>query len=334
MVEATQNKVQVITEESIRYSSLSGDDLKTEEQLAQLEISIKDCTVGFNSMNQKTPEYGHSIQIILPEDSEFVAQDKTLRRKYADMRATKDPNVESYKGMVKFVTQEDVLKKRFKADMVGRGYMTFQLSEKKILDEQYEDLGDGKFKGKYLTKVADSKSGTVKVIYKCKNDQYTGEPIKPEVFKINADGQKETTFVNPKTKQEQGLYLSGGDTVSIKIRPYETHSSKDSSWSLRYNILTIEQTQSSYTGTGSSKSSQVAQGADDDMLSSIFGITETVTASKKVDAPATKAVKEEVASDPIPKKEVKAKTIAATVDVSDIDLSELDDLDSMMDMGE
>ena len=333
MAEATQAKVEVITEEGIRYSSLSGDDLKTDEQLAQLEITIKDCTIGFNSMNQKTPEYGHSIQIILPEGSDFVATDKTFRRKYADMRATKDPNVESYKGMVKFVTQEDVLKKKFKSDMLGRGYMTFQLSEKKILDERYEALEDGKFKGKYLAKVADSKSGTVKVIYKCKNDQYTGEPIKPEVFKIDEDGQKVTTFVNPKTKQEQGLYLSGGDTVTVKIRPYETHSTKDNSWALRYNILEIEQTKTSYVSTGSSKSSQVAQGADNDILSSIFGITETVVSSKKVDAPATKSVKEEVVSDPIPKKETKTKAVAS-VDVSDIDLSELDDLDSIADMGE
>ena len=348
--------VGVIVEEGIRYSSLtSNENTKTREQLAETEITVKNCRLGFSSMTQKQPKNGHSVQIILsgspedltvsnlvrehaniPADATFTDADKAIRKTMADKLAKTDRSVEFVIGSLVPVTQDGILKGYFKNNELGLDTLNIQLSNKKYLDEHYEVQKDGTFKGKYLNDLKDAKSDVVKILYKCTNDQSTGEPIKPEVFKIDSDGNKITTFINPKTKEEQNIYISSGDIVTAVLRPYLMKRSTDNKYVMKYNLLSLEITESSYkcsSSSGSKTSSQVAQGVSSDILSDVFGITETVVSSKKVDAPATKAVKEEVVSSPVPKQE-KVKTVAATVDISDIDLSGLDDLDSMMNMGE
>lgn len=354
----TKDKVEVIYEEGIRYSSLTANaNTRTKEQLADTEITIKNCRLGFSSLNQKQPVKGHSVQIVLSENSEdltisnlvresssipvdanFFEADKLIRKKAAESLAKVDRTVEFVKTSLVPVTQDNVLKGYFKQAEVGYSTLNIQLSNRKLLDEQFEQDEEGNFKGKYLNDIKEAKSKTIKAFYKCVNDKSTGEPIKPEVFKIDDDGNKVTSFVNPKTKVEQGLYVSGGDVVTVVLRPYIEQRSTDKIYVMKYNLLSIEITQSGYKGssTGSATSSQVAQGVSDDVLADVFGITETVVSAKKVDAPSTKTIKEEAVSNPIPEEKPKAKvkTVAATVDISDIDLSELDDLDSMMDMGE
>ena len=353
MTQAT--KVEVIYEDGIRYSSLTANEnTRTDEQLVDTEITIKNCRLGFSSLNQKQPPKGHAIQIVLSDNSEdvtiskavressgisedtnFADADKLIRKKAADSLAKSDRTVEFVKTSLSPITQDQVLKGYFKQAEVGGSTLNVQLSNRRLLDEQYEQDEDGNFKGKYINDIKEARSNTVKAFYKCVNDKSTGEPIKPEVFKIDESGNKVTSFINPKTKQEQDLYVSGGDVVTVVVRPYIERRSTDKIYVMKYNLLSMEITASGYKGSSNSaKSTQVAQGVSDDVLADVFGITETVTASKKVDAPSTKAVKEEAKSNPIPKKEAKTKTVAATVDVSDIDLSELDDLDPMMDMGE
>ena len=70
-------------------------------------ISIQGAEVRNSSLTQKTPKFGHSIQLLV--DEEFVQKDRQIRAYFTQQRQLSDPNCENYKGQVKIISKKDVL---------------------------------------------------------------------------------------------------------------------------------------------------------------------------------------------------------------------------------
>jgi len=317
---AETKKVNYIFDESIKYNTLNLDSPVDANKLPV--YTIKNCEVGFNSLNQKRPPKGHSLQVFI-NDEEFVAQDKKLRDSFAKARAVKDVNVEFYKSSIVRINQADYLECKSKGknyiteDMVGRANTFFGLTTRKLVDVA---------SGKFIQDVDKATGEDVEVRYYATQDKFTGEPIKPEIFKINTTtGEKEYTFNNPKTKLSTPHYLNQGDLVDINVRIFESFDSIKNIWSLKYNPVSIEIVKTKFEAGGGSESTYKAESADLDVLSSVFGITETVDSSKANKAKSSKvAQKETKEEDVLPKTEkVKEEKV---VETSDVEFPSVDDL--------
>lgn len=323
--DAQKTKYKMTFDEEIKYSKLTLDNAIDGDKLPT--YVIKDCQVGFSSLTQKRPEYGHTIQIILPEGTDFVEQDRARRKSFASAQSAIDPNIEVFDSMVKIITSSDVTKKKMSESLVGRANMFFQMTNKK-----YKDVKTGKF----IKDLKTVDEGTeVQVIYFAKNDQFTGEPFKPEIFKYGENGNKVHTFVSKKDGAEKPLYVGKNDIVNIHVREYASHNSKDNKWSLKYNLLAVEIVKTDFEQGGGEGSGYTAEGPNMSVLSAVYGITESVDPSKAKSAESSKVAKstEVKAEESLPKADaVKKESKKAETKIDPATKNALDSLAQGLDL--
>ena len=200
---------------------------------------------------------------------------------------------------------------------------------------------DGKDKFTKIDK-AEKAIGTPVVKYFRVIDKFTGKGINPEVFKFE-NGEKVTSFISPKTKQETPLYVNKGDTINITIRPFGVKNNNTGEFSLKYNLLKIEIVQTAWdkgigrTGGGSSKVKEATDVVAFEDLDDIFGGTSATTTTKTEEKPKATPKAE---SKPEPKQEpkveaTKSETTTDETDDVEIDFSALADMDmSSLNLGE
>lgn len=317
--------------------------------LEQIPVfSIENCEVLNSSLGVPTPKFGHNIQIMLPADNTLQAVDRQIRNNYLVEVQKDNPNIEFIKGSLNIVSKADVLNGKFDEKLLNRAFINFNISSACMLDEYVDEEGTTKYKKINNAKEA---KGTPVVKYFRAIDQFTGEGIDPEIFKYDNEANKVTTFYNKKTKQEMPIYLSKGDIVNIKLRPYGVKNQKTDELSLRYNILSIEQVQTAWdrgigrTGGGSGSVKDAPDSVNINSLSSIFGGISTVApattpiqvatpkaepVAQKVEAPKTE-VKTEA------KVEVKPEPVVEqpqTSEVPTLDFSALANLGAGLNLGE
>lgn len=295
-------------------------------------FTLENCEILNSSLGSQSPKFGHNVQILLPNGSNFVQVDRTMRNNYLTSAQEKNPNLEIIKGSLTAITNKDILDGKYDEKYLNRTYINFQISNSYMFDRTVED---GKNVDKKIAKAEEAKGKAV-VKYFRVIDQFTGEGIEPEVFKY-VNGEKTTTFISPKTKQETPLYLNRGDIVNIKIRPFGVKNKKTEELSLRYNLLSIEIVQTNWERNGGKTSSsskrvhEAPDSVDASALSDIFGgitnmnVTQTTT---------TKPAKVETKAEP--KQEVKAEVktetpkqepVAETNEVPTLDFSALANMD-------
>ena len=200
---------------------------------------------------------------------------------------------------------------------------------------------DGKDKFTKIDK-AEKAIGTPVVKYFRVIDKFTGKGINPEIFKFE-NGEKVTSFISPKTKQETPLYVNKGDTINITIRPFGVKNNNTGEFSLKYNLLKIEIVQTAWdkgigrTGGGSSKVKEATDVVAFEDLDDIFGGTSATTTTKAEEKPKATPKAE---SKPEPKQEpkveaTKSETTTDETDDVEIDFSALADMDmSSLNLGE
>ena len=237
-------------------------------------ISIQNVEVRNSSLTQKTPKFGHNIQLLV--DEEFVQKDRQLRAYFTQQRQLSDPNCENYKGQVKIVSKKDVLDGKATEDMIGKGLLNISMTNVSMFDTDTE---------KSIKAEKDASQGNITYKYFRVIDNYSGQGIDPKVYKI-VNGEKVSTFVSPKDNTEKPLYVGQYDLVNIKVRPYERQNQKSGEWSCKYNLLEVEIVQTAYdrgksnykTSGKSKKVEQAPDTVDFGGLSSMFaGSVETVT---------------------------------------------------------
>ena len=267
-------------------------------------FTIENCEVLYSSLSSKQAKFGHNIQILLPADTDFPAKDRAIRQNYLKAEQVHNPNLEVVKGIVKAITDKDVLNNKYPEKYVGRHYLDIRISNTCMFDKTKDEDGKDKF-----TKIdkAEKAIGIPVVKYFRVIDKFTGEGVEPEIFKYE-NGEKVTSFVSPKTKQETPLYVNSGDTVNITIRPFGSKNNNTGDISLKYNLLKIEIVQTAWdkgigrTGGSSKRTKEAPDSVDANALGDIFGgITTVATAT----VPKTETVKTEQ-----PKAEVKQETKA------------------------
>lgn len=310
-----------------------------EKQLDMSKIpvfTIENCEVLFSSLNSKQAKYGHNIQILLPQDTVLPQKDREIRQKYLVAQQKQNPNLEVVKGIVKSITNQEVLDGKYDEKLKGRYYIDVRISNTCMFDKTKDE--DGKDK---LTRIdkAEKAIGIPVVKYFRVIDKFTGKGVDPEVFKFE-NGEKVTSFISPKTKQETPLYVNKGDTINITIRPFGVKNNNTGEFSLKYNLLKIEIVQTAWdkgigrTGGNSNKVKEVTDVVGFDDLDDIFGGASSATAEVKTEEKPKATPKSE--PKPEPKEEVE-KVEAQKEETSDveIDFSALADMDmSSLNLGE
>lgn len=304
-------------------------------------FEIENCEVLNSSLGFETPKFGHNIQIMLPVENNLQVADRQMKSNHLIEAQKDNPNIESIKSSLKIVSKKDVLDGKFNEKYLNRAYITFTISQSVMLDEYIDENGEQKFK-----KIDNAKEATGQAVVKYFRtiDEYTGEGINPEIFKYDNEANKVTTFYNKKAKQEMPLYISKGDIVNIKVRPFSVKNKKTDEISLRYNILSIEQVQTAWDrgiGRTAGKSSTVKEAPDAvslSALSSIFGgITTTATTPVATQTPKTEPVAQKVEEPKVQevKQEVKTEPVAETSnEVLTLDFSALANLGAGINLGE
>ena len=312
-----------------------------EKQLDMSKVpvfTIENCEVLYSSLNSKQAKYGHNIQILLPQDTVLPQKDREIRNKYLVAQQKQNPNLEVVKGIVKSITNQEVLDGKYDEKLKGRYYIDIKISNTCMFDKTKDEDGKDKF-----TKIdkAEKAIGTPVVKYFRVIDKFTGKGINPEVFKFE-NGEKVTSFISPKTKQETPLYVNKGDTINITIRPFGVKNNNTGEFSLKYNLLKIEIVQTAWdkgigrTGGGSSKVKEATDVVAFEDLDDIFGGTSTTTTKTEEKPKATPKAE----SKPEPKQEpkieaIKSETTTDETDDVEIDFSALADMDmSSLNLGE
>lgn len=298
-------------------------------------FSIENCEVMFSSLSTKRPQFGHNIQILLPQDNDLVKKDRIMRQRYLEEAQIDNPNLEIVKGSIVTITQKHVLDKKMDENLLNRAYIDFRISNAVMFDRTVDE--EGKTKDKAITKASEA-TGKVVVKYFRALDHFTGQGIEPEVFKYE-NNEKVKTFINPKTKEESPIYTNRGDIVNIKIRPFGVKNKKTGDITLRYNILSIEIVQTAWdrgigrTSGGKKRVLEAPEAIKSESLGAVFGdmfgdVTETKKEEKKTEKPkATKPAKKETkVEDEVPfdteeKQETESET---TLDFSDLANMDLD----------
>ena len=313
-----------------------------EKQLDMSKVpvfTIENCEVLYSSLNSKQAKYGHNIQILLPQDTVLPQRDREIRNKYLVAQQKQNPNLEVVKGIVKSITNQEVLDGKYDEKLKGRYYIDIKISNTCMFDKTKDEDGKDKF-----TKIdkAEKAIGTPVVKYFRVIDKFTGKGINPEIFKFE-NGEKVTSFISPKTKQETPLYVNKGDTINITIRPFGVKNNNTGEFSLKYNLLKIEIVQTAWdkgigrTGGGSSKVKEATDVVAFEDLDDIFGGTSATTTTKTEEKPKATPKAE---SKPEPKQEPKVEATKSeiTTDETDdveIDFSALADMDmSSLNLGE
>lgn len=312
-----------------------------EKQLDMSKVpvfTIENCEVLYSSLNSKQAKYGHNIQILLPQDTVLPQKDREIRNKYLVAQQKQNPNLEVVKGIVKSITNQEVLNGKYDEKLKGRYYIDIKISNTCMFDKTKDEDGKDKF-----TKIdkAEKAIGTPVVKYFRVIDKFTGKGINPEIFKFE-NGEKVTSFISPKTKQETPLYVNKGDTINITIRPFGVKNNNTGEFSLKYNLLKIEIVQTAWdkgigrTGGGSSKVKEATDVVAFEDLDDIFGGTSTATTKTEEKPKATPKAE----SKPEPKQEpkveaTKSETTTDETDDVEIDFSALADMDmSSLNLGE
>ena len=312
-----------------------------EKQLDRSKVpvfTIENCEVLYSSLNSKQAKYGHNIQILLPQDTVLPQKDREIRNKYLVAQQKQNPNLEVVKGIVKSITNQEVLDGKYDEKLKGRYYIDIKISNTCMFDKTKDEDGKDKF-----TKIdkAEKAIGTPVVKYFRVIDKFTGKGINPEIFKFE-NGEKVTSFISPKTKQETPLYVNKGDTINITIRPFGVKNNNTGEFSLKYNLLKIEIVQTAWdkgigrTGGGSSKVKEATDVVAFEDLDDIFGGTSTTTTKTEEKPKATPKAE----SKPEPKQEpkveaTKSETTTDETDDVEIDFSALADMDmSSLNLGE
>lgn len=312
-----------------------------EKQLDMSKVpvfTIENCEVLYSSLNSKQAKYGHNIQILLPQDTVLPQKDREIRNKYLVAQQKQNPNLEVVKGIVKSITNQEVLDGKYDEKLKGRYYIDIKISNTCMFDKTKDEDGKDKF-----TKIdkAEKAIGTPVVKYFRVIDKFTGKGINPEIFKFE-NGEKVTSFISPKTKQETPLYVNKGDTINITIRPFGVKNNNTGEFSLKYNLLKIEIVQTAWdkgigrTGGGSSKVKEATDVVAFEYLDDIFGGTSTTTTKTEEKPKATPKAE----SKPEPKQEskveaTKSETTTDETDDVEIDFSALADMDmSSLNLGE
>ena len=312
-----------------------------EKQLDMSKVpvfTIENCEVLYSSLNSKQAKYGHNIQILLPQDTVLPQKDREIRNKYLVAQQKQNPNLEVVKGIVKSITNQEVLDGKYDEKLKGRYYIDIKISNTCMFDKTKDEDGKDKF-----TKIdkAEKAIGTPVVKYFRVIDKFTGKGINPEIFKFE-NGEKVTSFISPKTKQETPLYVNKGDTINITIRPFGVKNNNTGEFSLKYNLLKIEIVQTAWdkgigrTGGGSSKVKEATDVVAFEDLDDIFGGTSTTTTKTEEKPKATPKAE----SKPEPKQEpkveaTKSETTTDETDDVEIDFSALADMDmSSLNLGE
>ena len=313
-----------------------------EKQLDMSKVpvfTIENCEVLYSSLNSKQAKYGHNIQILLPQDTVLPQKDREIRNKYLVAQQKQNPNLEVVKGIVKSITNQEVLDGKYDEKLKGRYYIDIKISNTCMFDKTKDEDGKDKF-----TKIdkAEKAIGTPIVKYFRVIDKFTGKGINPEIFKFE-NGEKVTSFISPKTKQETPLYVNKGDTINITIRPFGVKNNNTGEFSLKYNLLKIEIVQTAWdkgigrTGGGSSKVKEATDVVAFEDLDDIFGGTSATTTTKTEEKPKATPKAE---SKPEPKQEpkveaTKSETATDETDDVEIDFSALADMDmSSLNLGE
>lgn len=313
-----------------------------EKQLDMSKVpvfTIENCEVLYSSLNSKQAKYGHNIQILLPQDTVLPQKDREIRNKYLVAQQKQNPNLEVVKGIIKSITNQEVLDGKYDEKLKGRYYIDIKISNTCMFDKTKDEDGKDKF-----TKIdkAEKAIGTPVVKYFRVIDKFTGKGINPEVFKFE-NGEKVTSFISPKTKQETPLYVNKGDTINITIRPFGVKNNNTGEFSLKYNLLKIEIVQTAWdkgigrTGGGSSKVKEATDVVAFEDLDDIFGGTSATTTTKAEEKPKATPKAE---SKPEPKQEpkveaTKSETTTDETDDVEIDFSALADMDmSSLNLGE
>lgn len=316
-------------------------DIVTVEQQARHDVSnvpvftIENCEVIGSSLTMETPISGHSISFYLPTNTTFKDEDRALRQG-ALLKALQksNPDLEGIKSVLKTITVKDVEaskknKHPITEDCIGKVKLSFQISNKITFND-----ADNKYvKDSDLKLLSDEDSVTVK--YFRILDEWSGKGIDPVVFKYNDKGERVTTFVSPKDKQEKNLFLGKGDLVNIKVRPYLKENKRDGNYSLKYNLLSVEIVSTAFdrglTGKSSSAKRETTLDFDDNLFAGVFGSTEIVkeepkpvTKKKKVEEPISEEIPFDEGSKEEPKKvEEQPKEDPVATNTYEIDWSAL-----------
>lgn len=303
-------------------------------------FNIENCEVLYSSLSSKQAKFGHNIQILLPNGTDFPQKDRAIRQNYLAAQQKHNPNLEIVKGVVKAITDKDILAGKYDEKYKGRFYLDIRVSNTCMFDRTPSQEEGKEWDLKKINK-AEEAIGTPVVKYFRVIDKFTGEGVEPEIFKYE-NGEKVTSFISPKTKQETPLYVNSGDTINITIRPFGAKNNNTGDISLKYNLLKIEIVQTAWDkgigrNAGSSKRTKEApESIEFEDLDDIFGgVSTATTATPKAESkPAVKPVEKKVeASKEEPKQEVQ-ETVEETQDV-DIDFSALANLDmSDLNLGE
>lgn len=302
-------------------------------------FTLENCEVLYSSLSSNQAKFGHNIQILLPADTDFPQKDRVIRQNYLSVQQKENPNLEIVKGVVKAITDKDILNGKYAEKYLGRHYLDIRVSNTCMFDKTPGEE-DGKFNFKKINKVEEA-IGIPVVKYFRVIDKFTGEGVEPEIFKY-VNGEKVTSFISPKTKQETPLYVNSGDTINITIRPFGSKNNNTGDISLKYNLLKIEIVQTAWdkgigrTGGGSKRVHEAPESVNADALGDIFGGITTVstnTAKKEVKAESKAEVKQETK---VAKEEPKVEATTVGADTStEIDFSALANMDmSSLNLGE
>lgn len=259
-------------------------------------IPVNNVEVMFSSLTAKTPKFGHSITFLVTP--EFVSMDEKLCEHFQKAIKVNDASCRFLKSQIKtIIGQKEVLDGSYPEKYVGYGVLQINTSNSTIFDTDSEE-------NKSIQKYEDAVNGNITTKYFRVIDAFTGKGIDPEIFEIK-NGQKVTTFTH--NGVEKPLYVSKDDLVNVQLRPYFTQNRKDKSYSLKYNLLTIERVQTAFDrglgkkGTGGKKHVEAApnvaglEGLGD--LVGMFGSGSVVSTPKsetKKSAPASKKAEEKV----------------------------------------
>lgn len=277
-------------------------------------FKVEGCEVMFSSLGAKTPKTGHSIRLLLPDDN-FWTQDKKLRNKFLQQKQLVDDSIEIVKGVVKTYQQKDFLDGKISEAKVGRRFIDINITRALMYERTTNEKGE--VEDTKIDKVSEAtKIGSQIVVKYFRNaDRWSGECLNPTVYKYDQNGDKVTSFISPKTKQETPLFVGTNDIVNVELRPYESINSITKEVTLKYNLLSVEIVQTAWdrglNGKGGTRSTGEVKNKDDYMslegLSDVFGSFETTTTATTTQKSETKTetkkvkkqeVKEEVVEHP------------------------------------
>lgn len=304
-------------------------------------FNLENCEVLYSSLSSNQAKFGHNIQILLPVGTDFPQTDRAIRQNYLKAQQRENPNLEVVKGIVKAITDKDILNGKYPEKYSGRYYLDIRISNTCMFDKTPGEE-EGKFNFKKIDKAEDA-IGVPVIKYFRVIDKFTGEGVEPEIFKY-VNGEKVTSFISPKTKQETPLYLNSGDTINITIRPFGSKNNNTGDFALKYNLLKVEIVQTAWdkgigrTGGGSKIVHEAPESVNAEDLADIFGGISTVenTSKKEVKAEVKTETKAKPKPEPVEEKAtVKEEPKVETTETPEIDFSALANMDmSSLNLGE